>query len=137
MEQGFELVLCDILWFCLNPCLHCCLYRCFLCRYCVCKWILMLTDVWKVILSTCTFTYVVIMNCLLITCIYMFWNLSPRLKVVLSFIQQNLVFIHVVSDVFKLLWLYTLSLHSWILHCYPQNHKNNLWFLRCLNTAIL
>ena len=45
----------DVLWFSLNSCLHCCLCICFICRYCVCKWILMPTDVWNVISSTCTF----------------------------------------------------------------------------------
>ena len=39
-----------------------------------------LHDVWNVISSTYTFTYVAMMNCLFIPCVYMLWNLSPELK---------------------------------------------------------
>ena len=39
-----------------------------------------LHDVWNVISSTCTFTYVAMMNCLFIPCVYMLWNLSLGLK---------------------------------------------------------
>ena len=69
----------DILWFCLNPCLHFYLCRCFLCKCFVCKWILMLTWCLKCYFKYLYF-YIWCNDELFVYCIYMFSNLSHGLK---------------------------------------------------------
>ena len=117
----------NVLWLCLNLCLHFYLYGCLL-YGCLCWKMHIIADrCLKCIFEHLDFTYdAVNVNCLFILCISMLWNylLYPELL----FFLLDISLIHTLSDVFRLFFSLYLILYSWIFIVIQKTTKTILKF---------